>query len=157
MTGFLWNGLLAIVWTMITGNFAPANVVFGFVLGFLVLLLVGPVVGSGNYASRVLALGKLSAFFLAELVVSNVQMAYDVLRPGLRMRPGVIAIPIAAETDVEIVLLANLITLTPGSLSLDISDDHQTLYLHTMDMRKADKLVRKVKDGFERRILAVTR
>lgn len=157
MNGFLWNVLLAAVWTMITGNFTPANATFGFALGFIVLILAGPVIGSTDYLARTRAVISLVLYFFRELLLSNLRMAYDVVRPRLDMRPGVIAVPIDAVTDLEITLLANLITLTPGSLSLDVSDDRQTLYIHAMDMADADGLRAKLKLGFERRILAVTR
>jgi multicomponent Na+:H+ antiporter subunit E len=75
------------------------------------------------------------------------------------MRPGVIAIPLNARTDVEITLLANLITLTPGTLSLDVSADRSVLYIHVMyiDNDDIDAVRRKIKEGFERRILEVLR
>ena len=157
MNGFLWNILLAVVWAAITGNFAPPNLVLGFTLGFLVLLFAGRVVGSANYAPRLIQAFGLIGFFIWDLILSNVQVAWDVVRPRPGIRPGVIAIPLDARTDVEITLLANLITLTPGSLSLDVSADRQTLYLHVMDVQDPEALRRKCKDGFERRILAVTR
>jgi multicomponent Na+:H+ antiporter subunit E len=157
MNGFLWNILLAVVWAAITGDFDPGNLTLGFALGFLVLYFAGPVIGSANYAPRLLQALRLAAFFIWDLVLSNLNMAYDVLRPRPRLRPGVIAIPLDARSDAEIALLANLVTLTPGSLSLDVSADRQTLYLHAMHVDDPAALQRKVKDGFERRILAVTR
>ena len=157
MNGFLWNILLAVVWAAITGNFAPGNLVLGFALGFVVLFFARRVTGSTDYARRLVQALGLVAYFLWELLLSNLRVAADVLRPELRLRPGVIAIPLDARTDAEIVLLANLITVTPGSLSLDVSADRQTLYLHVMHFDDAEAVRRKVKDGFERRILAVTR
>ncbi len=157
MNGFLWNTLLAVVWAAITGNFAPGNLVLGFVLGFLVLFFARRVIGSADYAPRLLQVLGLVAYFLWELILSNLRVAVDVLRPKLRLRPGVIAVPLDARTDAEIVLLANLITVTPGSLSLDVSADRQTLYLHVMHFEDLEEVQRKIKHGFERRILAVTR
>ncbi len=157
MNGFLWTILLAVVWAAITGNFEPGNLVLGFALGFLVLLFARRVVGTADYARRLMQALALIAYFLWELVLSNLRVAADVLRPTLRLRPGVVGIPLDARTDVEIVLLANLITVTPGSLSLDVSADRQTLYLHVMRFDDPETVRRKVKEGFERRILAVTR
>lgn len=157
MSGLLWNTLLAVVWMMITGNFEPGNLALGFLLGFLIVFFVGPVIGVAGYTTRVIALLRLVLFFLVDLIRSNLRMAYDVVWPRMDTRPGVVAVPIDANSDIEIVLLANLITLTPGSLSLDVSDDRNTLYLHVMDLRDPDGLIRKVKNGYERRILAVTR
>lgn len=157
MNGLLWNILLAVVWAAITGDFAPGNLVLGFVLGFVVLLGSRRAIGSADYARRLLHVLGLVLYFLWELILSNFRVASDVLRPRLSLRPGVVAIPLDARTDVEIVLLANLLTVTPGSLSLDVSPDRRTLYLHVMDFDNVETVQRSVKDGFERRILAVTR
>ncbi len=157
MNGFLWNIMLAVVWTMVTGNFAPDNFLLGFALGLLILFFVGPIFGSTTYVARLVAAIRLAAYFLLDLIRSNFRMAYDVIRPQLTMRPGVIAVPIDASSDAEIVLLANMVTLTPGSLSLDVSDDRNTLYLHVMEIGDVVSMQEKVKGGFERRILAVTR
>ena len=67
------------------------------------------------------------------------------------------AVPLALDRDAEIALLANLITLTPGTLSLDVSPDRRTLYVHAMATTSPDDLRREIQQGFERRILEVFR
>lgn len=98
-------------------------------------------------------------FFLWELWVANLRVAFDVLTPPYQMKPGIIAVPLDARTDAEITLLTNLITLTPGTLSLDISTDRRVLYVHTMyiDRGDIDRARRQIKEGFERRVLEVLR
>ncbi len=73
--------------------------------------------------------------------------------------PGVVAIPLDARTDAEITLLANLITLTPGSVSLDLSEDRRLLYVHAMyiDGGDIETYRRSVKEGLERRVLELLR
>jgi multicomponent Na+:H+ antiporter subunit E len=73
--------------------------------------------------------------------------------------PGVVAIPLDARTDTEITLLANLITLTPGSVSLDLSEDRRVLYVHAMyiDGGDVEAYRRSVKEGLERRVLELLR
>jgi multicomponent Na+:H+ antiporter subunit E len=73
------------------------------------------------------------------------------------MKPGIIAVPLDAETDFEITLLANLITMTPGTLSLDLSDDRKTLYVHAMYITDPEKIRHSIKHDLERRVLAVLR
>lgn len=65
---------------------------------------------------------RFRGYFLWQLLLSNLRVAYDVITPRLYMRPGILAVPLDAEIDLEITLLANLITLTPGTLSLDVSE-----------------------------------
>jgi multicomponent Na+:H+ antiporter subunit E len=100
-----------------------------------------------------------TAFYLRELVVSSVAVAVDVLRPRMRMVPGVIALPLEARTDGEITVLANLISLTPGTLALEVAPDRRTLYLHAMHLPGGDpEPVRQaVRERIEARVLAVFR
>jgi multicomponent Na+:H+ antiporter subunit E len=98
-------------------------------------------------------------FFLKELVVANLKVAYDILTPNYRMQPTVIALPLDVTTDMEITLLAGIITLTPGSLSLDVRSDRKMLYVHTLYLKHNDieQLKHSIKHGFERRLLELTR
>jgi multicomponent Na+:H+ antiporter subunit E len=157
MGAFLWNILLALAWVAATGRFTFLNLAAGFGLGFLILFFTRRAVGGPNYFIKVWQVLNLMAFFGWELVLSNLRVAYDVLTPGHLMRPGIIAVPLEARTDIEITLLSNLITLTPGSLSLDVSADRKVLYLYVLYLDDPDEERRKIKEGFERRLLAVLR
>lgn len=98
-------------------------------------------------------------FFLKELVTASLRVAYEVLTPTDHMHPAVIAIPLEAQTDLEITLLANFITLTPGTLSIDVSQDRKTLYVHGVYVPDGDveKVKEEIKGGFEAKILKITR
>ena len=100
---------------------------------------------------------RFAGFFLWQLLLSNLRVAYDVITPRLHMRPGIIAVPLDAKTDQEITLLANLITLTPGTLSLDVSEDRRVLYVHAMFVDSPDEVRDSIKNGFERRLLELIR
>jgi multicomponent Na+:H+ antiporter subunit E len=154
---FLWNILLALAWAALSGEFTLLNLMLGFALGFAVLLFVGPALGSSQYFAKVTRTSSFIGFFMRELVISNLRVAYDVLTPRHHMKPGIVAVPLDVRTDAEIVLLANLITLTPGTLSLDLSDDRTVLYVHTMYLDDPEELRREIKEGFERRVLEVLR
>ncbi|GBC77764.1 Na(+)/H(+) antiporter subunit E [bacterium HR08] len=158
MTFLVWNLLLAIAWIVLTGRFTPGNLLAGFLLGYGVLLFTHRAIGGPSpYFRKVPHVLGLILFFLWELILSSLRVAYDVLTPTHHMRPGIVGIPLDLRTDVEITLLANLITLTPGTLSLEVSPDRRTLYIHVMYMDDADAVRRRVKEGFERRILEVLR
>jgi multicomponent Na+:H+ antiporter subunit E len=104
-------------------------------------------------------IGALILFYLKELIVASIRVAYDVLTPKYHMHPAVVAIPLEAKTDLEITLLANFITLTPGTLSIDVSKDRKTLYIHEVYVKAGDidKVKKQIKDGFEKKILRITR
>ena len=159
MNGFFWNILLALAWVGMSGDFSLATFVLGFALGFIVLFFARRVIGAPQYMFKIVKALELFVFLLWELLLANLRVAYDVLTPGYQMRPGVIALPLDARTDAEITLLANLITLTPGTLSLDVSSDRRVLYIHVMyiDRGDLDDVRRKIKSGFERRVLEVLR
>jgi multicomponent Na+:H+ antiporter subunit E len=154
---FLWNLLLALAWTALTGDFSPVNLLIGYVLGFALLWVGQRASGPSPYFRKTWALFAFLGFYIWKLVLANLRVAYDVLTPRHYMRPGVVAVPLEARTDVEITLLANLMTLTPGSLSLDVSPDRSVLYLHVLYIDDYDALLREIKDEYERRVLEVLR
>jgi multicomponent Na+:H+ antiporter subunit E len=154
----LLNVLLALTWIALTGQFTPANLALGFVLGYLLLWLVQRTQEPLTYFARVRQVLGFAGFFLWELVKANLQVTYFILSPHRKMRPGVIAVPLDARTDAEITLLSNLITLTPGTLSLDVSADRRVLYIHSMYLGdKPDLFRQRVKEGVERRVLEMLR
>jgi multicomponent Na+:H+ antiporter subunit E len=153
----LWNISLAFIWAAVTGRFNLSNVAVGMILGYAVLFVAQPLMGPSNYFTRIHRVTAFAFFYLWQLVVANLRVAHDVLRPRARVRPGVLAIPLEAKSDAEITMLANLITLTPGSVSLDVSSDRRFLYLHAMYIDDVEKYREDTKHSFERRVLEVLR
>lgn len=105
--------------------------------------------GAARWFVRAIA---LAVFFSWELALANIRVAYEVLTPKHRMRPGIIAVSLATDSDLQTMLFANLITLTPGTLSLDVSDDRRTLYVHAMYVDDAHGTRMGLKRAFEQRI-----
>lgn len=101
---------------------------------------------------------RLFVVFLWDLVVSSVQVARAVLSPRDITRPRFTAIPLRATSDLEITLVANFISLTPGTLSIDVSADRRTLLVHDIFAGDSSTAARaSVRDGIEARVLAATR
>ena len=157
MSALVWNLILAFVWVAMTGNLTPVNLFAGFLLGYVVLLFSHRVVARSSYYRKIFDLAGFLLFFLWEMILANLRVAHDVITPTLYTRPGIVAIPLEAHTDDEITLLANVISLTPGTLSLDVSDDRKVLYIHAMFIEDEQKLRDEIKNGFERRLLDVLR
>ena len=141
--------LLALAWAALQGEITLANLLVGYLI--LALLATGGVLPA-TLASRTVRAAGLAGFFARELVVANLRVASDVLRSAARIRPAVVAIPLDVTSDGEILLLSMLINITPGSVTIDLSDDRRTLYVHVMHMRSAEESRRDIKDGFERRV-----
>lgn len=81
---------------------------------------------------KILLTIKFLLFYLYRLVRSNLNLAKTILKPKLNMRPGIIELPIQLKSDHEILSLINLITMTPGTICMDISDDKSKIYIHAM-------------------------
>lgn len=153
----LWNIVLAVIWASLSGEFTLGAVSVGFVVGFLVLRLVRRDNDARDYFRRVIRLVLFIPMFLWELLVANARMARDVVLPRSRLKPGIIGVPLEARSDTEITCLANLITLTPGTLSLDVSTNRKTLFIHAMNARDPQAVRDDIKQGLERRVLEVLR
>jgi multicomponent Na+:H+ antiporter subunit E len=99
----------------------------------------------------------LSVSFIIELMISAVRVARIVLAPNLRtaLRPAIIAFPLTLRSDAEIATLANLITLTPGTLSIDVSEDKSTLYVHVLNFTTREAFIAELQNGFEKRVQEV--
>lgn len=156
-TRFLSNLLLSFIWVAITGTFTIENFVFGFLLSFFLLWIISPNRREQKYFTRGPKLIGFIFFFLYELIKANIEVAYDVVTPRFFMKPGIVKIPLTAKSDLEITLLANLISLTPGTLSLDVSDDKKVLYVHAMYVKDKEEFIAGIKNGFEKRLLEITR
>lgn len=154
---FVFNLLLAIVWAAVTGSASFLNLVFGFVLAALALAIVRQSYGGVLYLGRARRIIVLLLLFLRELAKSAWAVAITVMSPRMDVKPGIFAFPLTVDRDFEIALLANLITLTPGTLSVDVSDDRKTLYVHALDCSDPEATKRDIADGFERRIMEAFR
>lgn len=99
----------------------------------------------------------LILYFIKELIESAVRVFIDVMTPGVPGSPRFVAMPLDAKTDLSITLTANLITLTPGTLSVDVSDDRRYLLVHAMYGEEGtDAVNASMKNGLERMVLRAT-
>ena len=149
--------LLAIGWAGITGNFSGLNLLFGGAIGGVAILILRYSIqqrGALRKGVKILSLGGL---FLYELMASAVRVAIVVLHPDLKsvLKPAIVAVPLTVKSDAEITLLANMITLTPGTLSIDVSEDRSVLYVHALTMDDREALIADIANGFELRIKEV--
>ena len=152
MSPFAINLLLAVVWAALSGAFTLANLLVGFVVGYGILWIMQPLYPASRYCSKLMGLASLALYFIWELLISSIKVAWSVALPLRYSKPGIISVPLSVKSDIEITVLGNLISLTPGSLSLDVSDDRQHLLVHAMFIENPDDFRRDVKQGMERRV-----
>lgn len=159
MTLFALNVLLAVAWVLLRADFSIVGFATGFGLGFLVLSLAHPLytrTGSKGYVDKPLRALWLLAVFAWEVAASATRVLVEVF---LRRRaaPGIVAVPLEAETNAEITLFANMITLTPGTVSMETSRDRKVLYVHALFCKTPDAVKRDLKRRLERQALKVLR
>jgi multicomponent Na+:H+ antiporter subunit E len=153
----LLNFILAFVWMFLKTSYSPASFFVGYFFGLLIIYIFRRFFTSRFYLLRVVAVLNLIYIFTLELILSNIAVLKAVLRPKLNIKPGIFAFPTELKEDWEITMLANLITLTPGTLVVDVSPDNRILYVHAMDITDADEAIQSIKNTFEKAIMEVSR
>lgn len=156
---FLVNVILAAFWAAISGEITLGRLLLGFLFGYMVLLVSRRAFGPTKYFTKIRRFVSLVVFLVYSLILASLRLTLDILTPTHRMQPGIIAVPLEAKTDAEISLLTNLISLTPGTLSLDVSEDRSTLFVHVMYIASGDvdRVRRMIKQNWERRVLELLR
>jgi len=157
MNLFLVNVLLAITYAAVSDSFRAPTIFFGFILGYFVLFISTRGAQSRKYFRGGRHLVSFFFFYLSQFILASLKVTRDVISSNQKMRPGIIAIPLECRTEGEINLLANLITLTPGGISLEVSSDKKVLYVHEMYLDPKEDYVKKVKEGLEKRVLELLR
>lgn len=152
---FIVNLLVAFIWTMLLDELTMLNFIIGFLIAFGLMHAFRKAIGTESYVDRVEKSVKLFIFFIKELIVANIIVIRQVLAPKLNIRPGIFALPLDVKTDVQITVLACMISLTPGTLSMHVSEDRRYLYIHCIDIDNADEQIKTIKNTFEKGILEV--
>lgn len=129
---FLLNILLAVLWMFMWGMFDIYGLGAGFALGYLLLGIVSRTMPGESYGTNGWHLASFFAYFFRILIKANLQVAWEIITPGYHMTPRFLRYPIEGMTDFQITSFANAITLTPGTLVTDISNDRRFLYVHCM-------------------------
>lgn len=154
------NIFLAFIWCLLQEKFDLPEFIIGGFFGALIIYLHRSVLDEGRSEDHAFSMKALLAksaktlryliVFLFEVVKANVDVVKIVLSPKLNMTPGIIAYKMEVKTDAGITLLANSITLTPGTLSVDISEDRKTLYIHALHIEDARALEQSIRDSLEK-------
>jgi multicomponent Na+:H+ antiporter subunit E len=151
------NFFIALLWMFLTVSFNASTFIVGFLLGTGMLWITKGFFPGRFYMNRVWAVIKLILLFFKELIMANIQVLLLIVQPKMPIKPAIFALPTVLEKDWEITLLSNLITLTPGTLVIDVSEDSKTIYIHALDYGDADDAINSIKNTFEKAIQEVSR
>ena len=149
---FSLNLVITLVWIGLSQDFSFLNLLLGYSVGFGLLYVASAFFDDRRYFLKCYQLIRFILFYLYELLKSNIEVAWDVLTPKDLSRPGIIRIPVSLDSDFQIALLMNLITFTPGSLSMDLSQDKKFLYVHGMFVRDVEEYRKTIIEDFEAQI-----
>jgi len=144
--------VLWLVWVLVAG-FGPAEVILGGAVALILSLIIGRYV---NYAFGISIVWTLIKFvfvyipvFIYKLVLANLDMAYRVLSPKLPINPKIVKIPTNLTNDFAKLVLANSITLTPGTLSLDVEEDGVLVHWVNAKGENSSDYKRHISQSFE--------
>ncbi|MFO7790241.1 MAG: Na+/H+ antiporter subunit E [Bacteroidota bacterium] len=156
---FFQHIFLVFIWLILTMELSLVNILVGFLISFLVLWFVYRKNKNTKYFTLIPRTIVFLAFFLKEIIKGALRLGFDIITPKHYMTPGIIAVPLDAKTDLEITLLANAITLTPGTTSISVSKDRSILYVYNVYLDKNDKEknITEIKNGLEKKLLEVLR
>lgn len=147
---FIINLLVSIIWLLVTNSYTLNNFVLGFLLGLVLVYLLHRVMPGRFYLIRVYRIIMLTVTFLTELIKANFDVLKIILKPRIENKPGFFVYETDLEYDWQLVLLSNLITLTPGTVVLGISDDRKKIYIHSIDFSTKEEEVESIKSSLEK-------
>ncbi|UGV41004.1 Na+/H+ antiporter subunit E [Methanococcoides orientis] len=156
---FIYSVALGLVWCFVHGTISATNFLVGLILGPIVIYPFRELYDftrKKSYANTIMKIPKQLKFLavlLIEIIKANIIVAKIVLSPKLDIKPGIVAVPIRTETDIGITAIANTITLTPGTLTIDVSDDRKVLYVHAIDASDPEGLRESIRDDLEKYVL----
>ncbi|SLN71982.1 Na(+)/H(+) antiporter subunit E1 [Roseivivax jejudonensis] len=145
--------LLIVTWCLVSNSIALGSIVLGAILGVLIPILTLPFWPDAPKALRTARMVGYMGVVIWDIVVANIAVAWIVVtRANPAMRSTWVVVPLDLRTPEAITVLAGTITLTPGTVSADLSDEGHALLVHALDAEDPDAVAREIKDRYERRL-----
>jgi len=148
--------VLAVLWMLLANDVSPGNLLLGVVLGSVIAFLVG----EGLWLTPVRfgrpgLLLRLAVHVLADILVANLQVALLVLGPTRRLRPAFIDVPLDSTHEIALTALISIVSLSPGTLCAELSDDRKRLTIHVLDLDDEAALVAQIKTRYEAPLMEI--
>jgi len=142
-----WNLALALMWCALAGRLGIPQLMLGFAVGYVLIGWLIPTEDARAYLRKLPMVIAFLGFYVVDVIVSSVRIAREVITLSPRRRPGLVAVPLDIKTDAQIAMFANIVTFTPGTIAVDLSEDRQTMFVH--DLFLDDPV--EARDRFKRR------
>ncbi|UBH09250.1 Na+/H+ antiporter subunit E [Macrococcus armenti] len=143
---------LMIMWVIMTGSASLGNLILGYLFGLCAIYVMRPFLPGGFYLIPFLKVLRLFTIFIIELFKANIGVLKIVMAPKINIKPAFFTYETDLRKDWEISLLSLLITLTPGTVVVAVSDDKSKLYIHSIDFSDIESECASIKHSFEKAI-----
>lgn len=155
----LLNIMIAFLWILLMDEdeLSMQTFVSGFLVGIIVIFMMHRFFGTRFYLRRLYASFKLLFIFISELTQSSILVLRQILSPKLKIQPGIFKYETILESDLEITMISLLLTLTPGSVVMEVMPEGNVLYVHAMDVENERGAILSQLENFEKAIMEVTR
>lgn len=147
--------LLIVVWQLLANDLAIGTLLLGTLLGFLTPVLVNGFLLQSAVARRPVVLLQFCLRVLLDILTANFEVAKLVLGPNRKLHPAFVVYPLELQDDIAISILANTISLTPGTVSADVSNDRRSLLIHGLDVQDDQQLIQLIKQRYEQPLLEI--
>lgn len=156
---FLLNLFIMLLWVLLKDEdiLHLQTLATGFLIGIIIVYSMRRFFGGQFYLRRVWAIIKLIFIFISELSQSSIVVIKHIISPKITIEPGIFKYKTPLKSDWEITTLALLLTLTPGSVVMEISEEGNVFYIHAMDIKRYQGDLEKSLNNFEKAIMEVTR
>ncbi|MFT5392400.1 MAG: multicomponent K+:H+ antiporter subunit E [Gammaproteobacteria bacterium] len=151
----LATGFVLVVWLLLNNTVAPAQVLLGVLLGFVLPHITARFSIEGSRIRSPIALVELAVVFLWDVLVANLEVVVLVLGPRARLRPRLVEVPLEVSSPVAMSALAGIISLTPGTVSVELSVSQRILTVHSLRVLDERGAAQSMKLRYERRLLEV--
>ncbi|HTR11182.1 MAG TPA: Na+/H+ antiporter subunit E [Paraburkholderia sp.] len=148
--------VLLVCWVLLMNDLSPGNLLLGFVLGTAIAFSVGEGLWlSPVHFGKPWLLVRLFVYVLYDIVVANVEVALLVLGPTRRLRPAFIEVPLDSTHEIALTALISIVSLSPGTLCAELSDDRSRLCVHVLDLADEAALVALIKSRYEAPLMEI--
>lgn len=144
------SAVLLIIWLLLHNTVAPGHLLLGTLLAVVIPWWCAAFWPRQLAVRRIGVLMMFLATVLWDIVVANLSVARVLLSPQPSLRPGFFELPISLTNEVGVVMLANTISLTPGTVSAKLSADRSRLLVHCLDIEDEAALIAQIKHRYER-------
>ena len=147
--------LLFVVWLLLNNTVAPGHLVLGAFLALTIPLLTSGMQSPQPNFHKPLVTVRYALMVIADIIVANFEVALLVMGPSKKLNPAFIAVPLDIQYELPITILASTVSLTPGTVSAEISEDKQWLYVHVLHMTNKDELIALIKQRYEKPLMEI--